>query len=320
MRVLVYGAGVIGCELAHVLCRAKNDVTVLARGEWKETLEKNGLRIRHYAQLATTIDTPRVIGELNPEDEYDIIFAALQYCNMAEAIPVLSANCSRRIVLVGNNMDAAGALERLTRNRSDREVAFGFQGTGGRRENGRVISIHLKPGMTLGPVRDLLSPEFCLLLERAFYGARYRLKWESDMDAWLKSHLAFILPICYVCYATNGVLSRAAKGQLNDVIDAAQEAHAMLKNLGYAIRPDGEESFFVEGRKKCFAFLRLMAKTPLGKLAASDHAMRAVGEMQALDEAFERLRERSGVAMPTWERLRANGNPQRMQLRTDDTK
>ena len=30
--VLIYGAGVIGCELAHVLKTGGNDVTLLARG------------------------------------------------------------------------------------------------------------------------------------------------------------------------------------------------------------------------------------------------------------------------------------------------
>ena len=44
--MLVYGAGVIGCYLAHVLCAAGNEVTLLARGAWKDALEKDGLVIR----------------------------------------------------------------------------------------------------------------------------------------------------------------------------------------------------------------------------------------------------------------------------------
>lgn len=40
MKVLVYGSGVIGCYLAHVLCTAENDVTLLARGQWKEQLQQ----------------------------------------------------------------------------------------------------------------------------------------------------------------------------------------------------------------------------------------------------------------------------------------
>ena len=40
--ILIYGAGVIGCELAHVLKEGGNGVTLLARGEWKNTLKFQG--------------------------------------------------------------------------------------------------------------------------------------------------------------------------------------------------------------------------------------------------------------------------------------
>lgn len=40
MKLLVYGAGVIGSYLAHVLCSAGHDVSILARGRRKEELEK----------------------------------------------------------------------------------------------------------------------------------------------------------------------------------------------------------------------------------------------------------------------------------------
>ena len=39
MRILVYGAGVLGCELAHVLMQnKKNVVTLLARGDRKSVV------------------------------------------------------------------------------------------------------------------------------------------------------------------------------------------------------------------------------------------------------------------------------------------
>ena len=45
MRILVYGAGVQGCELAHRLAQnEKNTVTLLARGEWKERIDQKGDR------------------------------------------------------------------------------------------------------------------------------------------------------------------------------------------------------------------------------------------------------------------------------------
>ena len=52
MRILVYGAGVLGCELAHVLMQnKKNVVTLLARGEWKEMIDQKGLVIRHLSLI-----------------------------------------------------------------------------------------------------------------------------------------------------------------------------------------------------------------------------------------------------------------------------
>ena len=42
MRILVYGAGVQGCQLAHSLAQnKKNVVTLLARGEWKEVIDQD---------------------------------------------------------------------------------------------------------------------------------------------------------------------------------------------------------------------------------------------------------------------------------------
>ena len=46
MKVLVFGAGVLGCNLARNFFRAGKDVTLLARGAWGESIQKNGLRIK----------------------------------------------------------------------------------------------------------------------------------------------------------------------------------------------------------------------------------------------------------------------------------
>ena len=46
MRILIAGAGVLGCNLARNLFRAGKDVTLLARGRWAEEIQKNGLRIK----------------------------------------------------------------------------------------------------------------------------------------------------------------------------------------------------------------------------------------------------------------------------------
>ena len=46
MRILVYGAGVLGCNLARDFFKAGKDVTLLARGKWAETIKTNGVCIK----------------------------------------------------------------------------------------------------------------------------------------------------------------------------------------------------------------------------------------------------------------------------------
>ena len=306
MRILIYGAGVLGCELAHVLMQnKKNVVTLLARGEWKEMIDQKGLVIRHWVQRKTTTERIKTVDTLAPDDYYDLVFVVVQAGQLPEVLPVLKANKSQYFVFVGNNPQAKQVLEFMQRPAD--KIAFGFQGTAGRREHDHVVSVYASAGMTVGSATTPLSGTFRTRLKTAFDGAKYKLTFYGDMDEWLKCHIAFVLPACYVCYACNGDLTRATKQQRAAILDAAYEGCEMLKALGIPVN-DAENTDCYKpgtaGRRKMDAMVLAMAKTPLGRLCASDHAMHAVQEMQYLDEAFEALRKQAGTAMPMWEKLR----------------
>ena len=307
MRILVYGAGVLGCELAHVLLQnKKNVVTLLARGEWKEMIDQKGLTIRHWVQRKTTVDRIQTIDALAPDDCYDLVFVVMQAGQLPEVLPALKANKSPYFVFVGNDPQAKQVLEAMQRPAD--KVAFGFQNTAGRREHDHVVSVYTSAGMTVGGATAPLSGTFRTRLKTAFDGVKYKLTFYADMDEWLKCHAAFILPICYVCYACNGELPRATKQQRGAILDAAYEACLMLKTLGVPVNDaDNTENCKpgTAGRRRMEAMLFVMAKTPLGRLCASDHAMHAVGEMRYLDEAFEAMRRQADTAMPMWEKLRS---------------
>ncbi|MCM1539347.1 MAG: NAD-binding protein, partial [bacterium] len=243
MKLLVYGAGVIGCELAHVLKKGGNDVTILARGEWKDTLEKRGLVIRHYLQRKTTTDKVKVIGCLSPEEEYDIIFVVMQADQVPDVLPAIAANRSRYVVFIGNNPQAE-KTETMVQAGSpvEKKAAFGFMTSGGRRENGQVISIHIRAHLTVGGRDGELSHGFKECIARAFSKSGCSLTWESRMDAWLKCHMAEILPLGYVSYAVSCSLPKASKSQRRAMVDATAEGFALLKSLGYPIRPAEDAS------------------------------------------------------------------------------
>ena len=73
MKILVYGAGVLGCNLARNLLRAGKDVTLLARGNWAAEIKQNGLRIKDKFSPRTSVSRIPVVTELAPDAKYDVI-------------------------------------------------------------------------------------------------------------------------------------------------------------------------------------------------------------------------------------------------------
>jgi 2-dehydropantoate 2-reductase len=307
MKVLVYGAGVIGCYLTHVLCQGGNEVSLLARGEWKETLETNGLVIRHHIQKETTTDHPNIVDQPG-ETRYDAVFAVMQHQQMQAILGDLAQIDTPIVVMVGNNLSAP-AMEReiLSRSTTPKTVLFGFQGTAGNRENSYVECVRWKVGeLTLGGLHRALRSEEKNFFTALFSGTKYRLNWEEDMDGWYKCHLALILPIAYLCYLTGCDLHKAAHAQRKLLLDAANEGFSLLKKLGVAIRPAGEDAYYRPGGKRvlCAAMMFAIYKTALGKLCASDHCRHAVREMESLDRAWNDLRlQAPDFPMPNWDAL-----------------
>ena len=324
MKILIYGAGVIWCELAHVLKKGGNDVTLLARGEWKDTLDRNGLVIHHYLQRKTTTDKLRIIERLDSDDKYDMIFVVMQADQVSAVLPAVSANGSSRIIFVGNQ-PWAEKTEQIVQEGSSvkKEVAFGFMMAGGRREDDRVVSIHLRTHLTVGGREGALSCAFQECLSSAFSGSGCRLIWENEMDAWLKCHMAEILPIGYVSYAVDCSLYRASKVQRKAMVDATAEAFVLLKALDYSIRPVEDEAYFTGGVMRMLwqVIVYVMCKTPLGRLAATDHCAHAVSEMSMLDRAWEELRaQRPDIVMSVWDSLRKSMPVEGRQVRHEEIK
>ena len=142
-------------------------------------------------------------------------------------LPILKQNRSEYFVFVGNDPHAVEVMQAMQRPAD--KIAFGFQSSGGHRDVDKVVSAHVGVGMTIGGATAPLSGVFRYRVKTAFEGAKYKLTFVSDMDGWLKCHLALILPACYLCYACSGDLSKATKEQRDLVLDAAWEACEMLK-------------------------------------------------------------------------------------------
>ena len=309
MKVLVYGAGVIGGQLAHALIACGNDVTVIARGAWAETLQTKGLRIHHYIQRKDTTDHPRVL-EAPGEDRYDIVFAVMQYRQMEKILPELARVNSPIVVLTGNNLSASEMEARILEDTpTPKTVLFGFGSTAGTRENGRLTTVHTGDGrLTLGKAHEDIPETVKTILCQTFSGSKLSVVYCDNMDAWLKYHAAFILPVVYLCYKTGCELKKSTQAERKLLLDAVGDAYRLLMALGYPVRPAGDEKSLQPGLANAMVRLIIywMSRTRLGALCTTEHCRHAPGEMEDLDAAFGAIRAgKPEFPMPAFERLKA---------------
>ncbi len=299
MKILVFGAGVLGCNLARNLFRAGKDVSLLARGKWADAIQKNGLRIKDKFSFRMSVSRIPVVAELRPEDQYDVIFVVMRYTQLNAILDALRANKTKNIVFVGNNVRARALADMLP----EKNVLFAFALSAGHREPDYVASIDLKK-ITIGQLRNAPSNE--RLIGQIFDGTKYRVVYEPNMEDYLLCHAAFVIPAAFACYKTDGNLKKL-KGNtayLSRLIDANIEGYRAIRNAGHEILPKADAEF--EGaayRKTCLRFFKLMCATSLGKICASDHAMNAIDEMSTLNCDLKRFYDENGAEYPVWKAL-----------------
>lgn len=87
MKILIYGAGVVGCTYGWQLSKAGCDVTVLVRKGQKEFVQKNGIQIicsDFRGKARKDIDVifkPTVIDELSSNNDLNILLSPPINCN-----------------------------------------------------------------------------------------------------------------------------------------------------------------------------------------------------------------------------------------------
>ena len=300
MKILVYGAGVLGCNLARNLFRAGKDVTLLARGNWAAEIKQNGLRVKDKFSPRVSVSRIPVVTKLAPDAQYDVIFVVLRYTQLDSALDTLRENQTKNIVFVGNNVRPR-ALAALP----EKNVLFAFALSAGHRESDRVVSIDLKK-ITVGQLSGAASNAG--LIGEIFRGTKYKVVYEPNMEDYLLCHAAFVMPAVFACYKTDGNLKklRGNTTYLNRLIDANIEGYRAIKNAGHEILPKADADFESKKyRKTCLRFFKLMCATSLGKLCASDHAMNAIDEMNALNRDLKKFFDANGAAYPVWQALEA---------------
>lgn len=307
MKVLIFGAGVLGSYLAYALDKAGHEVSLLARGKRLNELREKGLVIVHQKQKKTTISRVQTVEALGQNDAYDAVFVVMQKTQVSAVIPILAANEKCPVFcFVGNNGQAHKTRQQLLDlSQTNPAVLFAFLGVGGRNEDGKILSSHRDdPSFTVGDITK--ESQHQAFLDTLFENSGLTLSHSKDMDAWLKYHLALILPAVYVIQFAQGDMKKLSKSSrmLKMALQAIGEGFSVLGELGHAPEPANIEDAFNKPVWLMLLFLKLVVRTKAFELAARDHAMSAVGEMSALSDEFGALQEGTATSTPALDELR----------------
>src|SRR3569833_2080137 len=207
MKLLVNGAGVLGSLFSARLYEAGYDVSLLARGERLAALRRHGVRLAE-AGSPEVRRVPVPVVEL-PAGGYDltaVIVRAHQVDAMLDSLAGLDGD-----VLFLLNW-AAGA-EPLGAVIGHERVLLGFPTAGGTMDGDVVryraasLMTRLVP-MPIGEPDGRTTPRLERIV-RTFRSTGINAKAEPRMDAWLKTHAAFAVPLGQAVIAAGGPVALA---------------------------------------------------------------------------------------------------------------
>jgi 2-dehydropantoate 2-reductase len=300
VRILVYGAGVIGTLYGARLQQAGNEVVVVARGTRLQDVRASGLVIEDVGSGARETIPVGSIAELLPDDAYDLVIVPVRRDELSSVLePLARSRATRVILFFGNNAQGADALtERLG---SDR-VVLGFPGAGGQlvHECVRYLMIP-EQRTTLGEI-DGGSSQRIRRLAFVFKAAGFPVVISSDMQAWLKTHAAFVTSVAAAVYIARGDARAVASDDalLRLMVRAIRETFRTLRQTGAREVPWNlrllhelmPEWFAVRYWRKAF-------RGPLGQFSFAAHSNAARDEMEQLAADVWRLICNGQGSLPT---------------------
>lgn len=284
MRLLIYGAGVIGCWYAALFSKAGYDTTIYARGKRLELLRQEGLRYEikgkiHKADI-------KIIERLENEDSYDYIFLTVKENQIHTALKELAYNVSPNIVTMVNTIEGYENWERLC---GEGRIIPAFPGAGGSFQDG-VLKAALTPYLiqptTFAEINGSRT-ERLHKLSKIFKSACVPYQIVKNMQNWQLCHLAMVVPIADAYYmARNPQKAWKENNVMQKTAVQIKHNFQTLYKSGVVLSPRKMNLFRLLPTRVLQIGLSLIFKSNFGDVFMYQHSMNAADEMRTLHEQF----------------------------------
>lgn len=304
MKILLYGAGVMGSLYAARLKESGQEISVLARGQRLADIRQHGIVLEDISTGKRSTTHVNVVERLDPKDAYDLVVVMMPKIHLPEILPILAANrYTPNVLFMFNNAAGPGEMiDALGRER----VLIGFPGAGGIHK-GHVVRYMVVSGRqqptTLGELDGSTTPRL-EQIAGVFKGAGFPVAINSQMDAWLKTHVAEISPMANALYMAGGDSYRLARTRdaIVLMIRAIREGYRVLRETGIPITPNKHKLLQLIPEPILVALMRrIFKREKMADLIGHAHAAR--DEMKQIAKDFKVLAQNTSVPTPAMDRL-----------------
>ena len=304
MKILIFGAGVIGSIYAARLHEANHEVTLLARGRRYEELCQDGVIITEKITGKQLTSPIPVVQELTATDFYDLIIVTVRFDQVDSIIPILqqNKNCLLVLFLLNNPGNATDLMSALY----PKHILLGLPGAGGIKNGKSIDYIQIKQQKTTigeisGPATDQLRA-VKTVLENAGFG----VGTGSNMPAWLKTHAVFVSCVTAAILSENGdpVQLSHKRGSVRLMVSSIREGFLACRALGMPVKPTNLKIIFmIMPRWFSVLYWQGALRGKVGTLAMAPHANAAKAEMGLLAGKVIAMLHSSPLPTPTLDKL-----------------
>jgi len=200
-KILIFGAGVIGSLYAAKLQLAGENVTILAREKRLEQLRKNGIVWQDAFNKKRQTVIPSVTDTLTPQDDYDMVVIHVRANQLTSVLPILSANKKIPIYLFMVNFPQG--FQEVAKTVGEKRIVVGFPGAGGSMTKDGILIASLALGFAQPTTLGELDGKATKRLEEIsliYRNAGFPTALSTNIDAWLKTHVVWTLPLECMLY------------------------------------------------------------------------------------------------------------------------
>lgn len=284
MKLLIYGAGVIGSLYAALFREAGYDVSIYARGRRLEILESKGLLYLQKGKIKRA--DVKIVSKLLDDDIYDFIFLSVRENQLYEALEELKTNKSTCIVTLVNSIDDYGKWENIC---GKGRILPAFPGAGG-----SIKEDILDAGLTPRVVQPTTFAEISgkmtdrvKKLSKLMKKSRIPYQVVGDMHKWQLCHLAMVVPIADAYYEAEfpQMAGKERKVMVKTAMRLKRNFHFLKSHLG-KLSPNKMYLFLFIPMPILTMALSLIFCSSFGNRFMYQHSVKAPDEMRQLHKQF----------------------------------